>query len=458
MTTRHSNPSIVRTASLRTDAPADYLSNALDVALTQIAPVESRGRVVDAVGTLIKASGLSARIGDLCELRDPGSGWRMQAEVVGVARQATLLMPFGDLEGIGAQTEVAHLGHPQTVCVGDALLGRVIDGFGEPIDGRGALDTVLRYPVRAAAPDPLTRSRIVRPLQTGVRAIDGLLACGAGQRVGIFAPAGAGKSSLMTMISAGTAADVTVVGLIGERGREVGEFLHGAAQVERHGRTVYVVATSDRPAVERAKAANVATAIAEYFRDQGRSVLLLVDSVTRYARALREIGLAAGEPPARRGYPPSVFGALPRLFERAGCSNRGSITAFYTVLVDDDEGGDPIGEEVRALLDGHIMLSGKLAAAQHYPAIDVLASRSRVMSSVASEEQRTLAAEMCSLLARYDAIEMLVQIGEYQSGSDARADKALRCREAMISFLKQDHAGTSSLRDTLSRLRSVVNG
>jgi type III secretion protein N (ATPase) len=449
MTIRHSN--------LRSGYPADYLADALDDALTDVAPIESRGRVMDAVGTLIKASGLSARVGDLCELMNPGTAWRMKAEVVGVARQATLLMPFGDLEGISAQTEVVNLGNPQTIKVGDALLGRIVDGFGEPIDHKGPIESTIQYPVRAAAPDPLTRPRVTQILQTGVRAIDGLITCGEGQRVGIFASAGTGKSSLMAMIASGTAADVTVVGLIGERGREVGEFLHGVVQPERHNRTVYVVATSDRPAVERAKAANVATTIAEYFRDQGKSVLLLIDSVTRYARALREIGLAAGEPPTRRGFPPSVFTALPRLFERAGQSSRGSITAFYTILVDDDEGGDPIGEEVRAILDGHIVLSNKLAAANHYPAIDVMASRSRVMVNVASDEQRAIAAEICALLAKYESIEMLVQIGEYKAGSDARADKSLRCRDALMAFLRQDFAETSALRGTLSRLRSVVS-
>ena len=446
----------IRHNNLRSDS-ADYLADALDGALADVAPIESRGRVMDAVGTLIKASGLSARVGDLCELMNPGTGWRMKAEVVGVARQATLLMPFGDLEGISAQTEVVNLGNPQTIKVGDALLGRIVDGFGEPIDHKGPIDSTLQYPVRAAAPDPLTRPRVTRILQTGVRAIDGLITCGEGQRVGIFASAGTGKSSLMAMIASGTAADVTVVGLIGERGREVGEFLHGVVQPERHNRTVYVVATSDRPAVERAKAANVATTIAEYFRDQGKSVLLLIDSVTRYARALREIGLAAGEPPTRRGFPPSVFTALPRLFERAGQSSRGSITAFYTILVDDDEGGDPIGEEVRAILDGHIVLSNKLAAASHYPAIDVMTSRSRVMVNVASDEQRAVAAEICALLAKYDSIEMLVQMGEYKAGTDARADKSLRCRDALMTFLRQDFTETSALRATLSRLRSVVS-
>jgi ATP synthase in type III secretion protein N len=396
-------------------------------------------------------------VGDLCELIVPGTGWRMKAEVIGLTQQSTLLMPFGDLEGISAQTEVVNLGNRHTIKVGAGLLGRILDGFGEPMDRQGAISATAEYAVRAPAPDPLTRRRVTQSLQTGVRVIDGLVTSGEGQRVGIFAPAGAGKSNLLAMIARGTTADVTVVGLVGERGREVGEFLHNVVHTAQRNRTICVVATSDRPAVERASAANVATAIAEYFRDQGHSVLLLIDSITRYARALREIGLAAGEPPTRRGYPPSVFTALPRLFERAGQSSRGAITAFYTVLVDEDEGGDPIGEEMRALLDGHIVLSPKLAAANHYPAVDVLASRSRVMPNVTTGEQRQLAAEFRELLTKYESIEMLVQIGEYKQGADARADKAMRCHAAMLSFLQQDLDDTSDARDALTRLRESVS-
>jgi len=262
---------------------------------------------------------------------------------------------------------------------------------------------------------------------------------------------------LMAMIARGTAADVTVVGLIGERGREVGEFLEAVMSPEQKGRTVCVVATSDRPAVERAKAANVATALAEYFRDQGRSVLLLMDSVTRYARALREIGLAAGEPPARRGFPPSVFAALPRLFERAGQGERGSITAFYTVLLDDEEGTDPIGEEVRSILDGHIVLSSEIAASNHYPAIDVPASRSRVMPHVTDNEHLQVAGEAVELLAKYRSIEMLVQIGEYVEGADALADRAIACREPLTDFLRQGMEETSDFDETLSTLYGTVS-
>ncbi len=436
---------------------ADYLAAALDNALSDVAPVESRGRVLNAVGTLVKATGLVARIGDLCELRNTGTSWCLRAEVVGVSGQSTLLLPFGELDGISAQTEVVNLGRSQTVKVGPALLGRILNGFGAPIDNGGEIDAAVEYPIRAAAPDALTRKPVTQCLQTGVRTVDGLLTCGEGQRVGIFAPAGAGKSSLLSMIARGTSADVIVVGLIGERGREVGEFLETLRRSDVARNCVCVVATSDRPASERVNAANVATAVAEYFRDQGQRVLLLVDSVTRYARALREIGLAAGEPPARRGFPPSTFTALPRLFERAGQSASGSITAFYTVLVDDDEAGDPIGEEVRATLDGHIVLSNKLAAAGHFPAIDVLASRSRVMRQVVSKEQRELATEACAQLAKHDSIQMLVQIGEYRAGADEAGDKALRCREPLLNFLRQDLLEQSQLSNTLALLRRAMD-
>lgn len=434
----------------------DYLAAALDSALSDVVPTESRGRVVDAVGTLVKASGLTARIGDLCELRNPAGPWRLRAEVIGVSKQVAILMPFGDLDGISAQTEVVNLGRAQTVRVGPALLGRVLNGLGEPIDGLGPIGSETEFPVHARAPDPLSRKPVCRVLQTGVRAIDGALTCGEGQRVGIFSPAGTGKSSLLNMIARGTSADVTVVGLIGERGREVGEFIDGLRQAAVGRHCVYVVATSDRPAVERIKAANVATAVAEYFRDQGLSVLLLVDSVTRYARALREIGLASGEPPTRRGYPPSTLAALPRLFERAGQSAVGSITAFYTVLVDDDEGGDPIGEEVRATLDGHVILSNKLAASNHYPAIDLLASRSRVMVNVAAPEQQAAAAAVVEQIAKFESVQMLVQIGEYKSGSDADADRALRCRDGVLKFLRQGLRETTSFAATVQQLQRAV--
>jgi type III secretion protein N (ATPase) len=436
----------------------EYLAAALDDAFADVAPIQARGRVLEAVGTLVRVIGINARVGDVCELRNPASTWHMQAEVIGVARDATLLMPFGELQGISAQTEVVNLGAPQSVKVGDALLGRVLDGFGMPVDGQGAIASTLEYPVHASAPHALARRPVDKALWCGIRALDGLLTCGEGQRMGIFAPAGAGKSSLLQMISQGAQADVTVVALVGERGREVGEFLQYAMSAERRDRTVCVVATSDRPAVERAKAANVATAVAEYFRDQGHSVLLLVDSVTRYARALRDIGLAAGEPPTRRGYPPSVFAALPRLFERAGQSSKGAITAFYTVLVDDDELNDPVAEEMRATLDGHIVLSRRLASANHYPAIDIAVSRSRVMQKITTSRHQEWAAELRALLAKYESVETLIQIGEYKSGMDVQADRAVRVIEPLRRFLRQRGEERAKHEDMLTFLREVVNG
>ncbi|MCC5811369.1 MAG: FliI/YscN family ATPase [Ectothiorhodospiraceae bacterium] len=434
----------------------DYLASALDGALGDVSAIQARGRVLEAVGTLVKVTGIAARIGDVCEIRDPQGDSPVLGEVVGISRQAALLMPFGELEGVSAESEVLNLRRPQTVPVGDSLLGRILDGFGHPIDGGAPLGVRQGYPVRAPAPNPLTRRPVSQSLQTGVRAIDAVLTCGEGQRVGIFAPAGSGKSSLMTMIARGTSADVTVIALVGERGREVGEFIRNVMTPEQRERTVCIVATSDRPSVERAKAPNVATAVAEYFRDQGLSVLLLMDSVTRYARALREIGLAAGEPPTRRGFPPSVFTALPRLFERAGQSDRGAITAFYTVLVDDDEGGDPVGEEMRAILDGHIVLSPKLVAATHFPAIDVMESRSRVMDGVVQPEHRRLAGELVQLIAKYRDVEMLVQIGEYQEGMDPLADRAIASREAIGTLLRQDTTEIATLNEAIECLRATL--
>ncbi len=436
--------------------PSHYLADALENALDDLPSVQSRGRVLEALGTLVRASGVPARVGQVCELVNPGDGWRLKAQVIGIAQDSVLLTPFGDLDGLSAHTEVINLGRSATVRTGPALLGRVLNGFGEPIDGCGAIEGGVFSPVFAPAPAPLSRRAITQPLATGVRAIDGLLTCGVGQRLGIFAPAGAGKSALLAMIARGTAADTTVVALVGERGREVGEFIEHAMPANKRERMVCVVATSDASAGERVQAASVATAIAESFRAQGQSVLLLVDSVTRYARALREIGLAAGEPPTRRGYTPSVFSALPRLVERCGQDERGAITAFYTVLVDDDPTGDPIGEEMRALLDGHVMLSPTLAEAGHFPAIDVLASRSRVMRQVALPHSRELADNARTLLAKAQAVDVLLKIGEYKKGSDTLTDRAIACRDKLAAFLRQDSGESSTPAETLRLLGRAV--
>ena len=410
-------------------------------ALSRVQSIERVGRVAEAYGTLIRATGLKASIGELCELRNPrGEGdasFRLSAEVVGVSKQLTLLTPLGALDGISATTEVYASGRQAAVRVGPGLLGRILDAHGEPIDDRGSIGHAVDAPIYAASPNPLARSLIERPFSTGVRAIDTTMTAGEGQRIGIFAVAGGGKSTLLGMLARGGDADVNVIVLVGERGREVNEFIHDNLGPEGLAKSVIVVATSDRPALERSRAAWVGTAIAEHFRDQGKRVLLLVDSVTRFARALRDVGLAVGEPPARRGFPPSVFSALPRLFERAGNNDKGSITAFYTVLAEDEDGGDPIVEEVRSILDGHIVLSRKLAAAYHYPAIDVLVSLSRTMPRVVDQGHVRAAGQLRKLLAKYQDIELLIQLGEYKRGTDPDADAAIEKIGAIRKLLQQ---------------------
>ena len=410
-------------------------------ALARVQSIERVGRVAEAYGTLIRATGLKAAIGELCELRNPrGEGdpaFRLAAEVVGVSKQLTLLTPLGALDGVSATTEVYASGRQAAVRVGPGLLGRILDAHGEPIDDLGPVGPTVDAPIYAASPNPLARNLIERPFSTGVRAIDTTMTAGEGQRIGIFAVAGGGKSTLLGMLARGGDADVNVIVLVGERGREVNEFIHDNLGPEGLARSVIVVATSDRPALERSRAAWVGTAIAEHFRDQGQRVLLLVDSVTRFARALRDVGLAVGEPPARRGFPPSVFSALPRLFERAGNNDKGSITAFYTVLAEDEDGGDPIVEEVRSILDGHIVLSRKLAAAYHYPAIDVLVSLSRTMPRVVDQPHLRAAGQLRKLLAKYQDIELLIQLGEYKRGTDPDADAAIEKIGAIRRLLQQ---------------------
>lgn len=410
-------------------------------ALAGVRPVAIFGRVVEARGTLIRVAGIDARIGDLCELRLPHGAVQL-AEVTGLADDGALLMPHGELDGLSLGARVVPLRHSQQVAVGDALLGRVLNGFGRPIDGGVPLDaegsTLQAVPVRAPVPDPLGRRPVTQPFHTGVRAIDALMTLGEGQRVGIFAPAGVGKSTLAGMIVRAADVDVCVVALVGERGREVGEFVHQTLGPQGMRRSVVVASTSDSSASERANAGFVATAIAEHFRDRGQRVLLVLDSVTRLARALREVGLANGEPPTRRGFPPSVFAVLPRLMERAGNSASGSMTAVYTVLTEGEGDDDPIAEEVRSILDGHIVLTRAIAQQPQYPAIDVLGSLSRLMPAVVAPPQLAAARKLRALLARYREIELLVQVGEYRAGSDPLADEALAKRERIRAFLSQD--------------------
>jgi type III secretion protein N (ATPase) len=410
------------------------------------------GRVAEAYGTLVRVTGISAAIGELCQLEHADSGFSLPAEVVGISRNHTLLTPLGPLEGISAATTVTASGRQASVPVGPALLGRIVDAHGEPLDDLGPLETRQRASVYAAAPNPLKRRLIDRPLATGVRAIDSVLTVGEGQRVGIFATAGGGKSTLLGMLARGATSDVNVIVLVGERGRELNEFIHDNLGAEGLERSVIVVATSDRPALERSRVAYVGTAIAEYFRDQGMRVLLMMDSVTRFARALRDVGLAMGEPPARRGFTPSVFSALPRLFERAGTNERGTITAFYTVLMEEEEGGDPIAEEVRSILDGHIYLSKKLASAHYYPAIDVLASASRVMPRVTAPEHQDAAGLLRRYVAKYRDIELLLQLGEYRAGNDADADTAIAKISDIDALLRQPSQQLADYDETIGRL------
>ncbi|WP_412556694.1 type III secretion system ATPase SctN [Xylophilus sp. GOD-11R] len=414
--------------------------------------VTTAGKIVEVIGTLVRASGLDAVCG---ELRDRSGKLLQYAEVVGFSADHALLMPMGGATGLSRSTLVIGTGRPLQVKVGQGLLGRVVDVLGEPIDGRGPVVTTEERSMMCAPPAPMDRPMISRPLHTGVRCVDGLLTLGEGQRMGIFAPAGTGKSTLLSMFARGARCDVNVIALIGERGREVREFVERVLGPEGMRRSVVVCATSDRSSVERAKAAHVGTAVAEYFRDQGLKVLLMMDSVTRFARAQREIGLAAGEPPTRRGFPPSIFAELPRLLERPGLSPRGSITALYTILAEDDSGSDPIAEEVRGILDGHMVLSREIAARNHYPAIDVPASLSRVMSEVVDPHQMESAGRVRRLLARYREVETLVRIGEYKAGSDREVDEAIERHDEIQRFLAQPVTEIVDFYETLDALEAL---
>lgn len=406
--------------------------------LTGLHVYRRTGRVKKVVGTIIHAVAPEVQVGELVDLYTRETGHHLAAEVVGFMGREALLSPIGETQGVSPATEVVPTGRVQTVPVGPGLIGRVMDGFGRFIDGKDTPFTPeTHYPVYKSPPDPMTRRIIEDPISLGVRAIDGLLTCGEGQRMGIFAAAGGGKSTLLAMLVKGADVDVTVLALIGERGREVREFIEHDLGPEGMAKSVMVVATSDKSSMERAKAASVATSIAEYYRDQGKRVLFLMDSVTRFARAQREIGLAAGEPPTRRGFPPSVFATLPKLMERVGMNDKGSITALYTVLVEGDDMNEPVADETRSILDGHIILSRRLAAQNHYPAIDVLASKSRVMNKVVSPEHVNWAGKVNEWMALYNEVELLVKIGEYQQGSDPRSDQAIAKQDAIRDFLRQ---------------------
>ena len=413
------------------------------------------GQVVRSVGLLVESHGPAASVGEICEVRT-GRGPDLAVEVVGFRDGRLLSVPLGETIGVRPGDPIVSRGHSLTVPVGDGLLGRVIDGLGRPMDGRGPLVAVGRASLRGAELNPMSREPVSVPIGTGVRAIDALLTCGRGQRIGVFGGSGVGKSTLLGMMARGTEADVVVLGLVGERGREVRSFLEHDLGPRGLERSVVVVSTSDSPPLARQRAAYAATAIAESFRDAGKHVLLMMDSVTRFAMAQREIGLAAGEPPTAKGYPPSVFARLPGLLERAGAiEGRGSITAFYTVLVEGDDHNEPIADAVRSILDGHVVLSRDLAARNHYPAIDILHSVSRTMPDVTTPEHRLRAAAVRDWLALLRDNEDLVSVGAYAAGSNPRLDAALARREAITQFLCQSADTSGRLPDALAALTAL---
>lgn len=437
-------------------ADPERVRHALDARLALTAPPETMrfGRVLAVGPTLLRASLPGVGLGEACRLPAPN----LLAEVVAIDGDEALLSPYALPLGVAAGDLVAAQGRRRRIALAPELVGRVVDGLGMPLDdGPPIVAREWREP-EAEAPAPLSRRPIDTPLPLGVRAIDALLTCGRGQRVGIFAAAGGGKSSLLGMMCDGSLADVIVLALVGERGREVREFLELTLTPAARARAVVVVATSDRPALERLNAALTATTIAEYFRDQGHDVLLLVDSLTRFARAVREIGLAAGEAPGAGGYPASLFARLPRLLERAGPAARGSITGLYTVLVEGDDMNEPVADEVRSILDGHIVLSRRLAEAHHYPAIDVAASVSRVMTRVVSREHLRLAGRVRALMATWREIELLVRVGEYRAGEDAAADEALARRGAIDGLLRQAMDEKDDFATIEARLAACVEG
>lgn len=405
--------------------------------LRNLDPVRINGKVTQVIGLMVESEGPDASIGDVCYIYPGKSVQPLQAEVVGFRDNKVLLMPLGELHAIGPGCDVVGTGKPLNVQVGSELLGKVLDGLGQPLDGSLIPARMTRYSTFNLPPNPLNRPRVQEPISIGVRAIDGLLTVGKGQRVGIFAGSGVGKSTLMGMIARNTAADVNVIALVGERGREVLDFIERDLGSEGLERSVVIVATSDQPALVRIKAALIATTVAEYFRDRGLNVMMMMDSVTRYAMAQREVGLAVGEPPAMRGYTPSVFASLPKLLERAGTGPAGSITAFYTVLVDGDDMNEPIADAVRGILDGHIVLNRALANKGHFPAIDVLASISRVMNDIVPQEQIAAAERIKRLLAVYKESEDLINIGAYQRGTNVEIDESIDRIKDVWDFTRQ---------------------
>lgn len=419
---------------------------------------QPNGRVIQVTDTLLRAKVSQVKIGELCLLRNAGESVFTPAEVIGFDNDTVLLAPVGDMVGVSSRTEVIPTNKSLSVGVGDNLLGCVLDGLGNILDNneQEKFSLPLEYPVCASPPDPLKRKAINKPLITGIRAIDGLLTIGEGQRIGVLSGPGVGKSTLLSMLTQKTNVDIIVIALIGERGREVREFIDSTLNTETRKKSVMVVATSERPAIERIKAAHTATAISEYFRDQGKKVLLVMDSLTRFSRALREVGIAAGEASVNSGFPPSVYTELPKLVERTGRSDKGSITAIYTMLVEGDKATDPIADEVISLLDGHIILSKNLADISHFPAIDVLKSLSRVMGSIVEQDHIQTSGKMKQLLAKYMELEFLVKVGEYQKGVDAESDEALEKNSAINKFLQQNYEETYVFDETMKAMNNVI--
>lgn len=441
--------------SLQINPPPDVDFQQYFQALSIVDTIRTHGKVNQVVGLLIESEGPAVKVGEVCNIYSKDSPLPIKSEVVGFKKNKVLLMPLGEMSGIAPGCEVQATGKPLMVKVGEGLRGRVLGGLGQPIDGLGPLDAVDEVPIYRDPPNPITRPRINKTLSLGVRAIDGLLTFGRGQRVGIFAGSGVGKSTVLSMIARNTQADINVLALIGERGRELRDFLERDLGEEGMRRSVVVVATSDQPALVRLKGAYVGTAIAEYFRDQGYDVMLMMDSVTRFAMAQREVGLAVGEPPATKGYTPSCFALLPKLMERAGTAAKGTITAIYTVLVEGDDMNEPIADTTRGILDGHIELSRKIAARNHYPAISIPTSVSRLFTEVATKEHQAAAGKLREVLSLYEKNEDLINIGAYQKGSSQKVDWAISKIDEVNSFLKQGIFEPSPFDDTVERLTKI---
>lgn len=422
------------------------------------APYQGFGRVSRVVGLIIESEGPNARMGEICHIQGTRGEEPLLAEVVGFKDRRLLLMPLGNLHGLAPGSEVISTGKTLTAPIGEELLGRVLDGLGQPMDEKGPISRSAEYPVTNEPPHPMQRMRIKEKLALGIRSIDSLITCGLGQRIGIFSGSGVGKSSLLAMCARYTSADIIVIGLIGERGREVRDFIERDLGTEGLARSVVVVSTSDQPALIRVKGALITTAIAEYFRDQGKNVLLIMDSLTRVATALREVGLAVGEPPATRGYTPSVFAFLPLLLERSGSNDKGTITGLYSVLVEGDDLQEPVSDTVRGILDGHIVLDRRLASEGHYPPVDTLASVSRVMPEITDPEHFRAAGLLRRLLAAYERSRDLITIGAYEKGSDQDVDLALARMNHIRAFLQQDINDESSMEETLQGLANLVQG